>query len=103
MKLKKIFLLILSSFYLLGCIQSASLVGPAITVASTGNLYQAGLSYGSSQIIKHETGKSTGEHIGELFSTEKKNEEKELIDENLIILVKTQIEKTRKKILKNKY
>ena len=64
MKLKKVFLL-LSLIYLTGCIQSAGLIGPAITVATTGNIYQAGLSYSSNKIIKKETGKSTSEHITE--------------------------------------
>jgi hypothetical protein len=42
-----------------GCIQStASLLGPTITVAQTGNIYQAGLSYVSSDIIKNELGKT---------------------------------------------
>ena len=36
---------------LCSCAQTTSMFGPAITVASTGNIYQAGLSYGSGQII----------------------------------------------------
>ena len=98
MKLIKLFLLILSSIYLTGCIQTAGLVGPAITVATTGNIYQAGLSYGSGKIIEKETGKSTSEHITNLLDTEKKIKKNNIINEDLIILVKSQIEKTRKKI-----
>jgi hypothetical protein len=47
-----------------GCIQSsASLFGPAITVAKTGNIYQAGFSYASNNVIKKEFGKSPTEYV----------------------------------------
>jgi|TARA_B110000261_G_scaffold162191_1_gene205217 predicted nucleic acid-binding OB-fold protein len=53
------FLLLLSN-----CIQSsAALLGPSLTVAKTGNVYQAGLSYVSNDIIKKKLGKSPGEFV----------------------------------------
>ena len=36
-------------FFLNGCVQNAALLGPAYTLASNGNIYHAGLSYGSNQ------------------------------------------------------
>ena len=46
--MKKILLLLLVSFvFLSGCFQSIALLGPAIGGASTGKIYQAGLSYGT--------------------------------------------------------
>ncbi len=36
--------------------QHSALMGPAITIGSTGNVYQAGFSYASTQAIKYKTG-----------------------------------------------
>ena len=68
---------ILSSILLLllfsGCLQGTALLGPAVTIASTGNVYHAGLSYGSNKAIKQITGKTTVQNIQEIL-TPKKNE-----------------------------
>ena len=69
-------LLISISFLLLGaCAQSTALIGPAITVGSTGNVMQAGFSYASNMAVKKTTGKTPSEHIS-LYAEEKKEEEK---------------------------
>ena len=69
-------LLISISFLLLGaCAQSTALIGPAITVGSTGNVMQAGLSYAGNMAVKKTTGKTTNEHVF-LYVEEKKEEEK---------------------------
>ncbi len=60
--MKKIFLL-LCFVFLSGCFQSIALLGPAITGASTGKIYQAGLSYGTNVIMLQATGKTTSEHM----------------------------------------
>ena len=68
-------LLILISFLLLGaCAQTTALIGPAITVGSTGNVMQAGFSYGSNLAVKKTTGKTPSEHVS--FYIEEKKEEK---------------------------
>ena len=73
--MKKI-LLISISFLLLGaCAQSTALIGPAITVGSTGNVVQAGFSYASNMAVKKTTGKTPSEHVS-LYVEEKKEEEK---------------------------
>ena len=83
-------------FFLNGCVQSAALLGPAYTLASTGNIYQAGLSYGSNQAVKKITGKSPTENIQSLVDNKKiEIEEKEKQDE-FFALVKSRIEKTSK-------
>jgi len=65
-------LLILISFLLLSaCAQSTALIGPAITVGSTGNVMQAGFSYGSNMAIKKTTGKTPSEHVS-LYVEDKK-------------------------------
>ena len=39
------------------------MLGPAITVYSSGNVYQAGLSYGANESIKKATGKTATEYV----------------------------------------
>ena len=83
-------------FFLNACVQSTALLGPAYTFASTGNIYQAGLSYGSNQAVKRITGKSPAENVQSLVDNKKiKIEEKEKQDE-FFALVKSRIEKTSK-------
>jgi len=74
-----------------GCAQNASLLGPAYTLVSTGNVYQAGLTYGGNEIVTKTTGKSTTQNIKEAL-IQKKN------DNKLKQLVKRNIEKTKKKL-----
>ena len=71
MILKKIIVGLLLLFFLNGCVQGVALLGPAYTLASTGNVYQAGLSYGSNQAVKKITGKSTTENIKSLVDNQK--------------------------------
>ena len=51
----KTILLLVSFVFLSGCFQSIAFLGPAITGASTGKLYQAGLSYGTNMIMEQLT------------------------------------------------
>jgi hypothetical protein len=96
MILKKVITGLFLLFFLNGCVQSAALLGPAYTLASSGNIYQAGLSYSSNQAVKKITGKSTTENIKNLVENKKiKAEEKKKQDE-LYLLVKSRIEKTSK-------
>ena len=83
-------------FFLNGCVQSAALLGPAYTMASTGNIYHAGLSYGSNQAVKKITGKSPTENIQSLVDNKNKKIEEEEKQEEFFALVKSRIEKTSK-------
>ena len=76
MILKKIIVGLFLLFFLNGCGQSAALLGPAYTLTSTGNIYQAGLSYGSNQAVKKITGKSPAENVQSLVDNKKKKIEK---------------------------
>ena len=96
MILKKIIAGLFLLFFLNGCVQSTALIGPAYTLASTGNIYQAGLSYGSDQTVKKVTGKSTTENIKSLVDNKKKKIEEEEKQEEFFALVKSRIEKTSK-------
>ena len=64
-------------FLLNGCMQSAALLGPAYTLASSGNIIHTGLSYGSSQAVKQITGKSPTENIKSLIDSKKSKVEDE--------------------------
>jgi len=46
-----------------GCVQNTVFFGPAVTVASTGSVYQAGLSYASTKTIIKFTGKTPTENL----------------------------------------
>ena len=62
MKLKKKFLVISNISFLLllnNCVQSSTaFLGPIITAGKTGNIYHAGLSYTSSNLIEKQLGKN---------------------------------------------
>tara|TARA_B100000686_G_C16000297_1_gene576314 strand:- start:182 stop:394 length:213 start_codon:yes stop_codon:yes gene_type:complete len=70
--MKKIFLL-LCFVFLSGCFQSIALLGPAVTGASTGKIYQAGLSYGTNVIMLQATGKTTSEHMMDILISKETN------------------------------
>ena len=91
MKIKKIILGIFITAFLSSCAQNAALLGPIYTLSTTGNIYQAGASYGSNKVIKSLTGKSTAENIKEIIIIKKEDSEFEK-------LVKRQIKETRKKL-----
>jgi capsule polysaccharide modification protein KpsS len=74
MILKKIFIGLIFVYFLSGCAQNAALLGPAITVASTGNIYQAGLSYGTSEAVYKITGKTSTENVKNFFNKDTKDD-----------------------------
>jgi len=82
LSLKKIIFLILGLFFLNSCIDATAFLGPAITVGTSGNVYQAGLSYGSNQLIKETTGKTTFEHMSEFIDSKKFKDTKKKIINN---------------------
>ena len=96
MEIKKIVLYFCASLFLTGCYQSTAMVGPAITLASTGNVSQAGLAYLTNQAVKKETGMSATEYVSTILEEKTKKNE---IHEELMILVQTNFEETRKKLL----
>ena len=105
--MKKI-LLISISFLLLGaCAQSTALIGPAITIGSTGNVMQAGFSYASNMAVKKTTGKTPSEHVS-LYVEDKKEEKKHKksetkIKKEMASYLQSHIEIMRDKLnLKNK-
>ena len=76
--------------------QSTALLGPAYTLVSTGNVYQAGLTYGSNQAIKRTTGKTTTENIKILLNKDEIIIEEEENYDAFFALVRARINKTHK-------
>ena len=74
--MKNILIILISFLLLSACAQSTAFIGPAITVGSTGNVMQAGFSYGSNMAIKKTTGKTPSEHVS--LYIEDQQEEKKL-------------------------
>ena len=72
MKFLKIFFIFLSLIFLSGCLQTTALLGPSMTIATTGNVLQAGLQYGANTAIKNETGKDTFEYIQDAVENQSK-------------------------------
>ena len=71
--MKKILLLLVCFVFLSGCFQSIALLGPVIGGASTGKIYQAGLSYGTNVIMLQATGKTTTEHMLDILNSNETN------------------------------
>ena len=88
---KKIIIGIFFLAFLNGCAQNAALLGPVYTLATSGNIYQAGLSYGSNHAVTKITGKTTTENIKKILEADEEDSEFEK-------LVKKQIIETRKKL-----
>ena len=101
LKLLRIFIIIISFFFLTGFISVFSILGPSVTAITSGNLYKAGAQFIINQSIEKETGKNSLTFIKEeinknLIKDEvKKNNS---FDEDLRQLVEKRIKITRQKL-----
>ena len=98
MKYLKIYFLIVFSISLSGCIQSTALLGPGVTIATTGNIMQAGLQYSANTAIKNETGKDAFTHLKDAVEEENRNRK---FKRDFKSMVKNRIKNARKKIIMN--
>tara|TARA_E500000081_G_scaffold141341_1_gene159193 strand:+ start:440 stop:736 length:297 start_codon:yes stop_codon:yes gene_type:complete len=98
MKFKKIYFLVLISVFLSGCIQSTALLGPGVTIATTGNIMQAGLQYGANTAIKNETGKDAITHLKDAVNEEQDNKK---LEEKIRNIARNTIDKVKRKLLTN--
>ena len=91
----KLILISISFFALNGCIQTAALVGPGITVASSGSVAKAGLQLAVDHSIKKETGKNSIVFVKDevVKSNKKRKFHKEFSN-----LVEKRVKQTHKKI-----
>ena len=91
---KKIIFGLLLFFSLGACTAPTAMLGPAYTLTSTGNVAQAGLSYGSSEVITMYTGKTPMENIIEITSKDVNIQKQTLESEDFKNLLKTRVIKT---------
>ena len=98
MKYLKIYFLIVISISLSGCIQSTALLGPGVTIATTGNIMQAGFQYGANTAIKNETGKDALTHLKDVVDEEQDNQK---IEKKIKTFVKNTIDTISKKLTTN--
>ena len=99
MELKKIILYFCLGCFLSGCIQSTAMLGPALTFGGTGNMSQAGISFFTSKVIEQETGMNAVTLVSKKIEDNKIQNSKKRMNKNFMLLVKTNFEKTRKKII----
>ena len=94
MKFQKIYFLAIIFIFLSGCIQSTALLGPGVTLATTGNIMQAGLQYGANTAIKNETGKDALTHLKDVVDEEQDSQ-------NIKTIARNTIDKISKKLTTN--
>ena len=94
---KKIFFGLFILVFLGACAAPTAMLGPAYTLGSSGNVLQAGFSYGSNELVKSYTGKAPLENladISELDLDHKANIHKQTLESTEFhILVKNRIKK----------
>ena len=93
MRINKIFIYIIGALILSGCVQSTAMVGPALTLASTGNISQAGVTFFTNKAVEEETGMDTVSYVSN------KLEQNSSKNRKFRKLVETNFEKTRKKLI----
>ena len=94
---KIIFGLFLINF-LGACTAPTAMIGPAYTLTSSGNAFQAGISYGSNHMITNYTGKTPVENFQKVISYDikkQKNIQKNTLEsKEFIFFVKQNVAKT---------
>ena len=96
MGIKKILSCILVGIILSGCAQSTAMIGPAITLASSGNMSQAGLTFFTNKAVEKETGMDTVSYVSNEIE---KKQSKTKLKRDFKKLVETNFEKTRSKLI----
>ena len=96
MGIKKILTCISVGIILSGCAQSTAMIGPAITLASSGNVSQAGVTFFTNRAVEKETGMDTVSYVSNKIEkqnskTKLKREFKNMVEANFL--------KTREKLI----
>ena len=95
LKFFKILTLIVSFFFLTGFMPFASIIGPGVTVLTSGNIYKATAQLMIDRSIKKKTGKDSFTLVKEEIN---KKSQKNKFNDELIQLVENRIKITRKKL-----
>ena len=94
-RLFKIFMILVSFLFLTGFTPFFSILGPGVTVITSGNIYKATAQYIIDQSIKKKTGKNSLTLVKEELDKKKNKNE---FNEELRNLVEKRIKMTRKKL-----
>ena len=94
-KIFKILTIITSFFFLTGFTPILSVIGPGMTILTSGNIYKASAQFIIDQSIKKQTGKSSLTLVKEELD---KKSKKNKFNENLKKLVEERMKITRKKL-----
>ena len=95
-KFTKIIFFITSFIFLTGFVQIASLLGPSLTIFSSGNVYKASAQFLIDNEIKRKTGKNSLAFVKEGMT---KQNDKENFNEEFNQLIKKRIAITQKKLV----
>jgi len=93
MGINKVFIYIVTGIILSGCAQSTAMLGPGLTLVSTGNATQAGMTFFTNKVVQKETGMDTVSFVSN------KIEQNSSKNRKFKKLVQTNFEKTRKKLI----
>ena len=97
---KKLILILMIFSFTGACTAPTAMIGPAYTLSSTGNIFQAGLSYSSNELITYYTEKTPLENLKEISQKERKkfnNIKKQTLEsEDFFALIQNKINKTSK-------
>ena len=96
MGINRIFVYVITGLILSGCAQTTAMVGPALTLVSTGNFSQAGVTFITNRAVKEETGMDTVSFVSKKIE-EKQSENK--LRRDFKKLVETNFVKTREKLI----
>ena len=91
----KIVLILASFIFTTGFLPFAAMLGPGITIASSGNVYKAGAQFVIDSHIKKKTGKNSFAYVKQEVSKQNK---KNVLDSDLKELVETRIKIVHKKL-----
>ena len=98
MKSTKLFLGLIFIVSFNGCVQSTALLGPGVTLVSSGNVLQAGFQYGANSVIKKETGKDALTHVKDVVEN---NSKQKKFEKKFINIVENRVMITRQKLSLN--
>ena len=88
----------LTLIFLNGCFQSTALIGPGLTIASTGNVVQAGFQFEVNKAIKNKTGKDALILVKDAVEKDQKQKK---FHKNLKIMVEKRVKNFQKNLLVN--
>ncbi|MDC0569666.1 hypothetical protein OAO17_01890 [Candidatus Pelagibacter sp.] len=78
----------------MGCTQGTALLGPIYTIGTTGNVLQAGASYGTTYAVKKVTGKTVNENINIFVNTDELKEQLKEDPNEFFRIVKKHVKKS---------